>query len=126
MYLLKDRTPLQLTFDYICTLVASVIWFLILPLKFQGPEFFKGCKNIHVSSCTFEHITRWHWFGMYHNLFSPEGPHYPAVMNYVLANKWEVAVAACVAIVLGILTYTILRKIYSVVTKSDSISSTEV
>jgi hypothetical protein len=92
---LKNKT--QLVLSLLAVLVMSTVIFLVLPLQFQGPETFKGCTAIHVSSCSFNETIRWHWFGMYHVIFSPSGTHFPAVMKYRLVNRWKVLIAGCAA-----------------------------
>ncbi len=99
---MKNSTASQRAFGLLAIIAVTIVLFLVMPLQFQGPETFKGCTNIHVSSCSFEQTARWHWFGMYHVLFGPEGPHYPAVMNYRLVHGWEAAVAAGTALIISV------------------------
>ena len=108
MNFLKHTTADHLVFSFLAGMLVSATLFMILPLSFQGPEIFKSCSNIHISSCSFVKTVQWHWFGMYHVLFSPEGLHYPAVMNYKLAHGWEAAVAAVIAVIAGLVTYSLL------------------
>ena len=103
---------------FVGNLFFSIAWFLILPLKFEGPTF-DTCHGVG-STCTAVYTTRWHWLGMYHIWFSPEGPHYPAVMNYVPVNTAEQRAAFIISILLGVITYMLLRKIILRIFKSHT------
>jgi hypothetical protein len=95
-------------------ILLSITWSLILPFYFNAGSTVV-CAN-HVSSCNGYSLTKvgtgaWHWFGGYH-LIAQKFAAKPSVisgMTYNYSSDWLVVLFVVVSLLLGLVTYKMMR-----------------
>lgn len=101
--------------DFLSILLMSGVIFLILPLKFIGPEF-ANCTT--GKDCIFTKTTQWKWFGAYHILAEPVRGNDQVTHNnkYTLTSDIQLLTA-------GIGVLVIVSGAYALFVRSKSTSS---
>lgn len=98
--------------DFLRILLMSGAIFLILPLKFIGPEFVNCTTS---KDCAFTKTTQWRWFGAYHILAEPVSGNDQAVHNnkYTLTSDAQLLMASVGTLVIVSGVYALFIKLKS-------------